>query len=179
MTEGFPARARPPLDLPAALAGTGLALRPAGVDDLPALRALYASTRADEMAAVPWPDLVKRAFLDDQFRLQHRHYVNHYAAADFMVLEHAGAVAGRYYLLREAPSHLVVDISLFPAWRGRGIGAALLRASQDEARAAGRGMHLHVVRDNLAARRLYERLGFVLGEDPGQGSHLPMRWSPS
>ncbi len=165
--------------LPAALAARGLSMRPARPSDLPMLRDLYAQTRAAEMAAVPWPDSVKRAFLDDQFRLQHRHYVAHYAAADFMVIEHPDGPVGRYYLLREAPAHLVVDISLFAAWRGQGIGAALLRASQEDARAAGRGMRLHVVHDNQAARRLYERLGFVPGEDATQGTHLPMHWSPS
>ena len=178
MSDGFPAALRPPMALPPGLVAIGLGLRPARDADLPGLRSLYAQTRAAEMAAVPWPDTVKRAFLDDQFRLQHRHYVGHYAGADFQVLEHGRELVGRYYLLREAPAHLVVDISLFEAWRGRGIGAALLRASQDEARALGRGMHLHVVHDNLAARRLYERLGFALGPAPAEATHLPMHWSP-
>jgi RimJ/RimL family protein N-acetyltransferase len=38
-------------------------------------------------------------------------------------------------------------------------------------------MHLHVMRSNPAARRLYERLGFVVTDDGG-ASHIAMAWSP-
>ena len=46
--------------------------------------------RADELARVAWPDSVKRAFLADQFALQHRHYLAHYADAWFLAIEQAG-----------------------------------------------------------------------------------------
>lgn len=52
------------IDQPRALLAHGARLRAANADDLPWLRALYASTRSDELAAVPWPESAKRAFLD-------------------------------------------------------------------------------------------------------------------
>ncbi|MES2672325.1 MAG: GNAT family N-acetyltransferase [Pseudomonadota bacterium] len=166
------------MNTPALLIERGFSLRAAHDGDLPWLRDLYASTRAEEMAPVPWPEIAKRSFLDQQFGLQHQHYLKHFGDADFLAIEHAerGPV-GRYYLQRTAPEHLLVDISLFPAMRGSGVGTALIRQSQQDAAKLGRGMHLHVQQSNPAARRLYERLGFV-AEEGAEGTHRPMRWSP-
>lgn len=171
----FPAAGAPPAT-PPALAALGLRLRAATTDDLPALRRLYADTRAEELAAAPWPDVLRQSFLDQQFRLQHQHYVVHYAAADFLVIEGGGELVGRYYLLRTAPEHLVVDISLFAAWRGRGLGAALLQASRQEAAGLGRGLGLSVDRGNVRARDLYLRLGFV--PEGGTDTHERLVWRP-
>ena len=55
----------------------------------------------------------------------------------------------------------------------------LIRASQDAAAALGRGMHLHVEGHNAGARRLYERLGFVVSGPAFRGTHWPMRWAPA
>jgi GNAT superfamily N-acetyltransferase len=161
---------------PALLIERGFSLRAARDDDLPWLRDLYATTRAEEMAPVPWPDIAKRSFLDQQFGLQHQHYLLHFGDSDFLAIEHIehGPI-GRYYLQRSAPEHLLVDISLFPNMHGQGIGRTLIEASQREAQALGCGMHLHVQQSNSAARRLYERLGFV--GDSVEGSHHLMRWS--
>lgn len=172
----FPAERPDRMRTPALLEERGFSLRALSVDDLPWLRDLYASTRAEEMAPVPWPESSKRMFLDQQFALQHRHYMAHYGDADFLAIEHRerGPV-GRYYLQRAAHEHLIVDICLFPGLRGSGVGSALIRQSQAEAAALGLGMHLHVATHNIAARRLYERLGFAIDGDTS-GTHLPMHW---
>lgn len=163
---------------PALLAERGFSLRWLCDDDLPWLRDLYASTRAEEMAPVPWPDAAKRAFLDQQFELQYRHYLVHYGGADFLAVEQDGhGPVGRFYLQRTTPEHLLVDISLFPSLRGSGIGTALIRQSQQDAAALGRGMRLHVLEINRDARRLYERLGF--GTEGHQGGYWAMRWWPA
>lgn len=61
------------------------------------------------------------------------------------------------------PRALVVDgLVVAPACRGRGIGAALLAALADEARLRGHSeLRLDVVEENLRARALYTREGFV------------------
>lgn len=174
----FPPERADRMRTPAPLAGRGVSLRTATDADLPWLRTLYASTRAQEMAGVPWPDVAKRSFLDQQFALQHRHYLTHFGDSDFLAIEAEGeGPIGRYYLQRAAPHHLLVDISLFPPWRAQGIGTALIRQSQAEAAALGRGMHLHVQDANPGARRLYERLGFVAEKKAEHGYRL-MRWTP-
>ncbi|HDS1039077.1 TPA: GNAT family N-acetyltransferase [Stenotrophomonas maltophilia] len=172
----FPAGRDDRLRIPACLHERGYTLRPLHDGDLPWLQALYASTRSEELAAVPWPESAKRAFLDSQFALQHQHYQLHYGDSDFLAIERHGEPVGRYYLQRNAPDHMIVDICLFPQQRGHGAAAALIAHSQDLAAAQGRGMTLHVQADNTAAQRLYRRLGFMLVED--QRSHLLLRWAP-
>lgn len=160
--------------LPAPLLQRGYGLRPLVAGDLSWLRELYASTRAEELAPVPWPEAAKRLFLESQFALQHQHYLAHFGDSHFLAIERDGAAVGRYYLQRNPSHDLIVDISLFPAERGCGVASALIAHSQHEAGLRGSGMELHVDGANPAALRLYQRLGFVGVEQ--QGTHLLMRW---
>lgn len=170
----FPPEAPTRLQTPAPLRERGFSLRAARDDDLPWLRELYASTRAEEMALLPWPDAMKRAFTDQQFLLQHQHYALHYPDTDFMILEHGPVRIGRYYLQRGAKDYLVVDISLLPEKRQTGIGSLLLSETQKNAHAQNAGMRLHVSRTNARARKLYEKLGFVMTESGD--THDTMQW---
>ncbi|CAD0359970.1 GNAT family N-acetyltransferase [Xanthomonas hortorum] len=160
-----------------ALAAQGLCLRAEQDADLPWLRDLYASTRRDELAGVPWQEAAKRAFLDQQFALQRAHYLNHFPDAEFLIVQTLHERIGRFYLHRAPVHHLLVDISLFPAWRGKGAGTGLIVHAQTLARAAGCDLALHVSHANPAAHRLYARLGFVAGDT--SATHLAMRWQPA
>ncbi|MBN6152037.1 GNAT family N-acetyltransferase [Xanthomonas sp. AmX2] len=163
-----------PIAQPGALRARGIGLRAARDADLAWLRELYASTRGAELATVPWPEPAKRAFLDQQFALQHAHYLTHYADADFLIVEAAQAPLGRLYLQRAAAPHVLVDISLLPAWRGQGLGTALVAHAQALADAAGCALALHVLHANPDAQRLYARLGFVAAG--ASDTHLAMHW---
>ncbi len=154
---------------------SGLRWRDAHDGDLPFLRQLYGDSRAAELAAVPWPDAVRDAFLDSQFTLQHRHYTVHYQPADYLVIEYGGQSIGRLYLHCTEREATVVDITLLDAWQGRGFGSALLREVQSAAaRDALDAVVLHVDLRNHAAKKLYERMRFVAEADTG--THLRMRW---
>jgi ribosomal protein S18 acetylase RimI-like enzyme len=150
--------------------------RPIGAGDLPFLEALYASTRAEELAPVPWSDEEKTAFLRQQFAAQHAHYQEHYPGAAFDLLESDGQAIGRLYVARGPREIRVVDIALAPGHRGRGLGTELLRELQEEGHRSGRPVTVHVERNNPALR-LYARLGFSLRED--KGIHLFLEWSPA
>jgi ribosomal protein S18 acetylase RimI-like enzyme len=136
-----------------------LALRPVGVADRAFLAQLYASTRAEELAILPWTDEQKAEFLAQQFEAQDTHYRAHYDGATFDVIEVDGLSAGRLFVHRGPAEIRIVDISLTPAFRGRGLGTSLLRELIAEADAGGRILSIHVEVHN-PARRLYERLGF-------------------
>lgn len=150
-------------------------LRPITDDDLPFLNDVYASTRQEELAPVPWSEAEKEAFLRMQFDAQHRHYAEHYPNASFDVILVDGAAAGRLYVDRRETEIRIVDIALLPAFRQRGIGTRLLTGLLDEGARSGRPVGIHVERFNPALR-LYQRLGFVPIED--REVYLLMRWTP-
>ncbi|MDR8012980.1 GNAT family N-acetyltransferase [Ectopseudomonas guguanensis] len=141
--------------------GTDLHLRPAEAADLGFLRALYASTRSEEMLRTGWQQSAIDAFLTQQFEAQHRHYQEHYPDAEFSVVLLADQAIGRLYLFRGPSTYNLMDLSLLPPWRGQGIGSHLLSLLVQEADAAGRSTRLYVEPDN-PARRLYERFGFII-----------------
>ncbi len=144
----------------------GASFRPITEADMPFLRALYAQVRRDELAAVPWPDEVKQAFLNSQFQLQHAHYHQHYVDADFLVIERDGAPIGRIYVHRAPGDIRVMEVSLLESERGRGLGTALFAELFAEARATRSKVSLHVEPHN-PAMRLYQRLGFKIIERGG------------
>lgn len=157
----------------------GWSCRALHAGDLAWLAALYASTREDELRAVPWPEAVKRQFLDQQFVAQHQHYLGVHPDAHYLAIEHAGQPVGRLYLDDHGADDRIVDISLLPAWRGVGLGTALFGQLQQAAAARDRGLHLHVMVHNTGARRLYARLGFIAAAIAPGELHLPMHWSPT
>jgi RimJ/RimL family protein N-acetyltransferase len=162
MSEAAPACA---LTLPPGLSAAGYTLRPERPGDYAFLERLYASVRADELAPLDWPEETKRLFLADQFRLQYRHYAEHYRDSEFAILEREGAPVGRIYIFRGTEDHRIVDISLLPENRNQGVGRALLEAVIAEAAFSGKSVSIHVEKFNPALR-LYRRLGFrEIGED--------------
>lgn len=150
-----------------------LSLRPETPADEDFLRRLYASTRSEEMACVPWSDTQKTAFLNQQFDLQRQHYRSYYPNADFLVIQLEERLAGRWYVQRDGECFRLIEVSLLPEYRGLGIGTHLLQTLQTEAAAAGKPIQLHVITNNRA-HNLYARLGFRLCED--RGIHLLLEW---
>jgi ribosomal protein S18 acetylase RimI-like enzyme len=155
-------------------AGLGLTFRAIADADRPFLVRVYASTRAEELAAAPLTDAQKAAFLEGQFHLQHAHYQKHYPQADWLVTSRAGEDIGRLYIERWPSQHRIIDIAFLPGHRGKGFGSALLRDLMDEAAACGKDVSIHVEKDN-PAMRLYRRLGFITEED--KGVYDLMRWT--
>jgi ribosomal protein S18 acetylase RimI-like enzyme len=141
-----------------------VALRPAGADDEPFLAGVYASTRAEELAHVPFDEAQRARFLAQQFAAQSAHYATHYGDAALDVVLVDGERAGRLIVSRARGRIVIVDIALLPEFRGRGIGSRLLAPIFAEADATGVPVTIHVERTNRA-RRLYERLGFAVVAD--------------
>lgn len=152
-----------------------LTLRPIAESDQAFLRELYASTRAAEMAVVPWSEAEKQAFLGMQFDAQHAFYREQFPDACFDLVLENGVPIGRLYLDRRADEHRVIDITLMPACRGRGLGSSLMCRVLEDAAAAGKQVRIHVEKNNPALH-LYERLGFATVED--QGVYDLMEWRP-
>lgn len=72
------------------MASSEVHLRPITDADQAFLRTLYGTTRAGEMAMLPWDQAAIDTFLDQQFQAQHAHYQTHFADAGFSIIETAG-----------------------------------------------------------------------------------------
>lgn len=153
----------------------GVALRPTVSSDAPFLLRVYAGTREEELAPLPWTPEQKAAFVEQQFQAQSAHYAEHYSEMRSDIILVDGRPAGRLLVMRWPEEIRIVDISLLPEHRGRSVGSRLLKDLQDEAAAAGKPLSIHVERFNRA-RGLYQRLGFVQKAD--KGVYLLLEWVP-
>jgi ribosomal protein S18 acetylase RimI-like enzyme len=151
-------------------------LRPVSLEDEAFLFQVYASTRTEEMAVVPWNDEEKHAFLQMQFNAQTQSYRQQFPRAEYQVILRDGVPAGRLTVNRSDEGILLVDIALLPAHRNVGIGTGLIRDLKGEAESTGKPLCL-VVEDFNPAFRLYERLGFKKIEEVGFYSR--MEWRPN
>ena len=153
-----------------------LSLRPVSLADEAFLFRVYASTRAEEMALLPWDDEQKQAFLRMQFNAQSQSYQQQFPGAEYQVIVHDGVPAGRLTVERADESILLIDIALLPAHRNMGIGSSLIGDLKTEAQETGRALRLDVENFN-PAYRLYERLGFKKIDEAS--FYYRMEWRPS
>jgi ribosomal protein S18 acetylase RimI-like enzyme len=143
-----------------------LRLRALHAGDEEFLYRVYASTRAEELAPLGWaPDQVD-AFLRMQHAAQRDDYWRNYDTSRFSVVVAGGADAGRFYVEARADELRIIDIALLPAFRGRGIGSALITGLFAEADGALLPVRIHVEHAN-PAQRLYQRLGFAFAGEAG------------
>ena len=116
-----------------------ITLRDALPDDEPFLFKVYASTRAQEMALVPWDDEQRKSFLTMQFAAQHSHYQAQFPDASYSLICREEVPLGRFYVLRNEEDIRILDLTLLPEYRNR--------------------VQIYVETYNPSLR-LFERLGF-------------------
>jgi ribosomal protein S18 acetylase RimI-like enzyme len=146
-------------------AGPSVTLRPAADEDRPFMLRVYASIREPELEKSGLPREQWGAFVEHQFQAQSHAYAN-YRDTSFEVVLVDGEPAGRLIIARWPEELRVVDIALLPAYRGRGIGGALMREVIEEAEERGVKTSIHVERFN-PAQHLYTRLGFRMVSETG------------
>jgi ribosomal protein S18 acetylase RimI-like enzyme len=145
---------------------TDLRIRPARADDAGWITAL--APRMHEFGPPPWRDV---SVMDEAVAAQWaRELAAPTPASTMLVAEDAlGSPVGFVWLKTEkdyfsdlATGH-VIDIAVTRGGEGRGIGRALLAAAERWAEAAGYPwLTLHVFEGNDRARRLYEKVGYVV-----------------
>lgn len=157
--------------------GLKVSLRPAAESDYEGLVRVYASTRAAELAQVTWwDDEQKLAFCRAQYGAQKEEYEARFPASEHDVVEADGRIIGRVWVARTAEEIRLLDIALLPEARRHGLGAAIVGALIEEARASNKRLRHMVFILNADARRFYERLGFRVFEEIA--GYLHMEWSP-
>ncbi len=139
---------------------TGLLLRPAAAEDLPAVAELFLVTRAAAVPAMPAlvhaaPEVrahIEALDLDERGR-------------EMWVAELAGGTLAGFAELRDA---WLDDLYVHPEHQGAGVGAALLDVVKAE---RPTGFCLWVFESNTPARTFYERRGLVsLERTDGSGN---------
>jgi ribosomal protein S18 acetylase RimI-like enzyme len=135
---------------------------------------LYASTRQEEISAWGWNQTQQEAFLRMQFTAQRRWYDMAYAGAEHRLILENDQPIGRMLVQRAKDAVELVDISLLPEHRNRGIGTALLGELIEESRKARVTVRLQVLRTNEGAIRLYRRLGFAIVSEDEVRYHMEL-----
>lgn len=153
-----------------------VSLRPVQPADEDFLLSLYASTRAQEMAQVPWSAQQKEAFVRMQFAAQQQHYAAEYPSASHDVICFRQTPVGRVYLSRNTGEIHILDITLLPQHRQAGIGSLVLRRLLEEARAAAKPVTVYVENFNPSLN-LFRQLGFEPAAE--RGFHVLLRWTPT
>jgi ribosomal protein S18 acetylase RimI-like enzyme len=131
------------------------------------IESLYRSTREAELKLSNWPEEQKAAFIMMQSMAQQAAYRSKFAGAVFQVIVYKKTDAGRFYIWEGEDEIRLIDITLLPAFRGKGIGTFVLNGLNKMADKAGKKISLHVEPANPALH-LYRRLGFVYLRDNGR-----------
>jgi GNAT superfamily N-acetyltransferase len=141
-------------------------LQSATAGDAEFLYRVYAGTRTLEMALTGWGREKTGQFLRSQFQLQDTHYHRYYSNPFFYIIYNGRRRMGRLYINRGKEEMRIIDISLLPEYREKGIGTCILKDIIKESEAAGLPVSLHIEPAN-PARRLYEKLGFIVTGEVG------------
>ncbi len=149
-----------------------VSLRPVEPADEDFLLSVYASSRADEMALVPWDEEQKMAFLRSQFRAQYAQYQERFPNTEYDIILYRGTPAGRLWIGRTPEQIRLLDIAILPEFQNRGIGATLLKSLLAESEQSGLPLRHMVFKLNTAALRFYQRLGFTQIDDVGAYIHM-------
>lgn len=120
---------------------------------------VYLSSRLHEVAHWGWSESDKLFFLQMQYRMQQQSYLLQYPAQSHQVIIADDAQAGRIITAQTEDAWVLVDITLLPPFRNRGIGSRLIQQLKEKAADSGMPVRLSVFNGN-PAYRLYERLEF-------------------
>ena len=146
-----------------------ITLRPVNSEDREFLLQVYAASRGAELAMVPWDDAMKRVFVEHQFDAQRRHYDTEYKNVTHEIILLNNEPAGRIYLSRGNELTAILDLTVIPAFRRRGVATELLRRLQAE----GKRLRVFIEPYN-PGRQLFLDLGFeIVKEDE---ANLELQW---
>jgi ribosomal protein S18 acetylase RimI-like enzyme len=149
-----------------------ITLRPVTADDREFLLQVYAASREIELAMVPWDDAAKRAFVEHQFDAQRTFYDKEYKNVTHQIVLFDGEPAGRLYLSRGPEQTAIMDLTVLPEFRSRGIATHLIRQLQAESRP----LRVFVESWN-PSQKLFTKLGFsVVSQDE---SSIRLEWHES
>ncbi|MET3697094.1 acetyltransferase (GNAT) family protein [Bacillus oleivorans] len=136
----------------------------------------YLSFRWDEVSAFSWSLEEKTTFLQMQFHLKQRSYQQQFPNLETFILTVDSEKVGHYMVAKTSSEIRLVDLFIIPAYRSKGIGSFVMKKLMKKAKENSQTMTLSVFYQNNQARKLYEKLGFVLEKE--EVPYIKMRWNP-
>lgn len=112
--------------------------------DQPLLRTIFADARSGGFAALPTE--LSGALLDIQYLAHQQSRRRHWPHAQDQVIEYRGVPAGRITVDTGEHEIRVIDLTLLPGFRGKGIATAVLMAAATTAEAHGVPLRMRVDR---------------------------------
>jgi GNAT superfamily N-acetyltransferase len=151
-------------------------LRPARPDDDVFLYDVFCTTWRDEVAALPNQNLARHV-LRIQHTAQERRFDNRYPGHRRFVVSHDEERVGRFYLFASGSALHIVDLTLLPQFRRRGIGTRLVSDLMGEASSDGRRVSMRVGRGDQTSLGLFASLGFRLVSSDDVDHYF--EWTPA
>ncbi len=107
------------------------------------------------------------------------HFAARFHDGIVLVAQSGDAVIGSVFCARKDASLYLARMAVLPAWRRHGVGAALVRAAENEARLLNLPMMTLRVRKTLPGnRRYFESFGFAVtgeGQETGRTPYYTMQ----
>ncbi len=151
-------------------------LRPEVKKDTAFIEAVYRSAREAELNLTNWTEEQKNAFALMQSMAQLSEYKIKFPGALFQVIVFNKRNAGRLYTCETDNEIRLIDITLLPQFRCKGIGTTLLGDLIKRSDKVQKKISLHV--DPISpALHLYRRLGFI--HIKNNGRHYYMERNPA
>ncbi len=155
-----------------------VSLRAVTSEDEPFEIELFAATHLFLFDMMGLAEADKRQLSTLEIRAQRASYWALFPSAFYLLLLVDGEPVGRYIYSEEEDAIFFIDIMILPEYQNRGIGSSVITPQMNSAKKLGKTIYLHVEKQNVRARALYERLGFALsdGEMP---THYRMKLLPN
>lgn len=124
-------------------------------------------------------EAVMRAYAEDTFGpwdedWQRNYFRMHFDLEAVQVIQYNDWDVGALWVQERVEELFLVSLEILPQFQRRGIGTAVIRALIERGREEHKPVALQVLKVNLEARDLYQRLGFgVTGEND---THYIMSW---
>jgi ribosomal protein S18 acetylase RimI-like enzyme len=144
-------------------------LRPATDNDYEFLYQLHLATIKPAVEATwGWDEI----FQQERFR-------SHWDPTQRQIIQVNGIDIGTITLQQRETTVFLALIEVAPDYQGQGIGTALIREVISEAHQRGLTVELQVLKANVPARQLYERIGFRITEEQAERYVMTIPPSPN
>ncbi len=110
-----------------------------------------------------------------QFQAQHNFYLSRYPNASYSIITLEEQSIGRLYVERQEDKIKILDITVLPEYRNKGIGTKLITEVLQAGEQAEKPVQIYIESYNRSAN-LFSRLGFQPVAE--EGINLLWQWNP-